>query len=319
VSGVSPSVVLLAKPANPDAVSLVAAAARLCRKPDSIKRLVEEPIPREQELRLFDAVMDAGHWSCLRHAVFVFGVEGVSRSYTHQHVRHGVGTAYEQQSQHFICEAEGDELEHVALSPQHMRVLDKRFEPTPIALIEGAPPSDALITSFPESDGDKARIIYEGTVRTAKQAYDDLVRLGLAHHEARQVLPNGAATRLIWTANLEAVLNFVGKRACRVNTAEIYKVATLVRDIVKAEVPPLERWLGPTCYTRGICYEGPRRFVKECGKPWGGKSVLWDRDFPKAITFITPKGWWADNHGAPQGSEHDQLPHSQLVQVGGKR
>ena len=273
----SPKVTLLASPKNPDAVALVSAAARLCRRPDSIKRLVEEPISVAEQTKLFNAVMEAGHWSCLRHAVFVFGVEGVSRSESHQHVRHGIGHSYEQQSQHFICEKKGTDLRHAELNHlDKVRAYGKSVGDTPEQIEERV--QDVLL-------------LYEDAVEVAKGAYDNMVMLGLPHHEARQALPNGAETRFIWTANLEAILNFVTKRACRVNTAEIYEVATQVRDIVKKEVPLLESWLGPTCYTRGVCYEGVKRYQSECGKPWGGQTVLWTPQFPREILVVSAKGY----------------------------
>lgn len=301
--GATPVVTLISYPKDPDALTLVATAARLCRKPDSIRRIMEDPISLGEKERLFKAVMEAGHWSCLRHAVFVFGIEGVSRSYSHQHVRHGVGTAYEQQSQHFICEEKGAPLPHVALN--HMDKVRAAMEE------EGAPPESAEM--FIEER-------YGALMELAKEVYDDLVATGLPHHEARQVLPNGAETRLIWTANLEAVLNFVTKRACRVNTAEITEVAVQTRNLVRGRVPQLEQYLGPTCYTRGLCYEGARRFVKECGRPWGGPTVLWTPTFPKEQVIVSAKGWWqvGDWGGISIGSKEDPMPHESLGDRGKK-
>lgn len=284
-----PYVHLLSKPQSPDAISLIAAAARLCRRPDSIARLLDNPIARAEEEKLVKAVLQAGHWSCLRHAVFVFGVEGVSRSESHQHVRHTAGHSFEQQSQHFICEKEGAQLEHVALN--HLDKVREKSGPRAVEDIQQS---------------------YEHLIQLSKALYDEMVISGLPNHEARQVLPNAAETRFIWTANLEAVLNFVSRRACRVNTAEILEVATQVRQIVKREVPMLEPYLGPTCYSRGVCYEGKNRYQAECRKPWS-TCVLWDDKFPRVTTYVSARGWWesGDFGGPGVGSPEEPRPYEE--------
>ena len=102
-----PVVSLLSQPIKPDAVSIVAAAARLCRRPTTIQDLAHRTIPRREEIKLVKTILRSRHLSCLRHVNLVFGIEGVSRSFSHQMVRHTAGHSYEQQSQHFICENPG--------------------------------------------------------------------------------------------------------------------------------------------------------------------------------------------------------------------
>jgi thymidylate synthase (FAD) len=43
-----------------------------------------------------------GHGSVFEHASIVFQVAGVSRSLTHELIRHRVGTAYSQESQRYV-------------------------------------------------------------------------------------------------------------------------------------------------------------------------------------------------------------------------
>lgn len=288
-----PQVSLLSRPKNPDAVSLCAAAARLCYRPASIRMLKEDAIPRGEEERLFLKVVQSRHWSCLRHANFVFGLEGVSRSFSHQLVRHTVGHSYEQQSQHYILYKEGRAL--------------------PVVDLNRLPRDD---------DGAKSELIgaiYEASAQGSKRAYDRLVKLGLPREEARQVIPNGAETRLIWTANLNAVLWMVQVRACRVNCEEILEVAVQVRKLMVQEVPLLEPFLGPTCYTQGVCFEGAKRFSEQCRKPWQ-TCALWDQGFPRRVTYVSPRGWWqtgAYGRVMVGGSPDEPLPYDDGLVGGG--
>jgi thymidylate synthase (FAD) len=280
-----PSVSVLSYPKDPDAVALCAAAARLCYRPASIRMLREEKIPREEQERLFLKVVRSGHLSCLRHANFVFGLEGVSRSFSHQLVRHTVGHAYEQQSQHFITERAGEPLSRCDLDEV------PKEEPRRSAIYK----------------------LFDEAVDFSKRVYTTMVEYGLPNHQARQVLPNATETRLVWTANLNALLWFVQVRACRVNTPEIREVAGQVRVILKDHVPILEPFLGPTCYTRGVCYEGSQRFLEECRAPWS-TCVLWDEDFPRRVRYVSVKGWW-ENVGlgcGVTGSSADPRPWEEM-------
>jgi thymidylate synthase (FAD) len=118
--------------------------------------------------------------------------------------------------------------------------------------------------------------------------YMHLVNAGIRLEDARQVLPNACETQLVWTANLEAIMNFVKARACRVNCKEITDLAIAVRRLVIEDFPEMKEHLGPTCYTMGLCFEG-QKYYKECNKPWKNPAVLWTPEFPAKIEFIGSK------------------------------
>ena len=46
--------------------------------------------------------MVTGHGSTIEHVVFTFGISGVSRTLSHQLVRHRAGVAFDQQSQRYV-------------------------------------------------------------------------------------------------------------------------------------------------------------------------------------------------------------------------
>ena len=64
-------------------------------------------IAKAKTKKLLKKILDLGHESPLEHAVFTFGIEGISRACTHQLVRHRIAS-YSQQSQRYVDEKEFD-------------------------------------------------------------------------------------------------------------------------------------------------------------------------------------------------------------------
>src|SRR5213078_1170344 len=61
-------------------------------------------------------ILEVGHGSVLEHAVFNLIVAGVSRSFTHELIRHRAGFGYSQLSQRFVDEAECSFVEPDAIA-----------------------------------------------------------------------------------------------------------------------------------------------------------------------------------------------------------
>src|SRR3990172_5109443 len=57
--------------------------------------------PQAQQ-KLIQGVIESGHGSTIEHIVFTFGISGVSRTLSHQLVRHRAGVAFDQQSQRYL-------------------------------------------------------------------------------------------------------------------------------------------------------------------------------------------------------------------------
>lgn len=242
---VMPKVRLLRHTENPRA--LIATAGRLTytgKNPDTL----EESLTEEEISKTVLAILERKHLSCLRHVTFTFLVSGIGRACSHQMVRHTVGTAYEQRSQHYKIE--------------------KDFN---VVLPSGL-------------DIDQEAMYMEG-VQQSQFIYDSLIEQGVPRDEARQILPNGVETVLMVTMNLEAVYNFVKARACRVNTKEILQVAILIRNIVSKIIPEMAKHLGPPCWLSGMCYE-QAKFYSHCKKPWQSPTILVDPEFPKRIEYV---------------------------------
>src|SRR5579863_8154616 len=82
------------------------AAFRTCYSSDSPievwKKIRSEQISHEKIREFIGERLKTGHASPLEQIVFWFGIAGVSRSLSHQFVRHRIGISFEQQSQRYV-------------------------------------------------------------------------------------------------------------------------------------------------------------------------------------------------------------------------
>lgn len=247
----SPKLHLVWHTPNPRKVIAVAGRMTYSNQPAST---LQENISDDEIGRTVKAILERRHWSVLRHVSYCFIVEGVSRAFSHQLVRHTAGHAFEQRSQHYRTEKDPSYIQPDTIDPWAST--------------------------------------YQGSTAIAELTYNQLLAGGVPKEDARMILPTGIETQLIWTANLEAILNFVKTRACRVNTSEIMSIAVQVRNIVIKTFPEAGLYLGPTCWSTGICFEG-RKFDTVCKqRPWKRPVVVWGPEFPREIDLrcTTDKG-----------------------------
>ncbi len=207
---------LLTHTPNPEQV--VAAAARLCYSASSIGELLEKS-PRERE-KLLAKILSLGHLSVLEHASFTFGVEGISRACSHQLVRHRLAS-YSQQSQRYVSHQ----------------------EPFPAV----TPPS---IAERPELERRFADLLAE-----IHRTYSDFLAAGIPAEDARFVLPNAAATKIVITMNGRELRHFFNLRCCRRAQWEIRAMAVEMLRLVRRAAPLLFATAGPGCL-EGACPEG---------------------------------------------------------------
>lgn len=217
VTGPGMRVVLLRRTAEPE--TAVALAARLCYSPDRIDQL-EHGVDASSAAALIRRIVGLGHHSVLEHAVFSFGIEGISRAASHQLVRHRLAS-YSQQSQRYVAARE--DFEHVV------------------------PPA---IAERPELARAYARLM-----RACGTAYRELLEAGVPAEDARFVLPNAAATRLIVTMNARELRHFFQMRCCRRAQWEIRELAERMLGLARAAAPVLFEGSGPRCVI-GPCPEG---------------------------------------------------------------
>lgn len=157
--------------------------------------------------RLFRMIFRSKHLSTLEHLTFTFAIEGVSRTLLAQLTRHRVGFSFSVQSQRYVKLGSGDK------SGGFNYVVPHRVDVT-------------------------TREYFEEAMDAAQYAYDRLRKAGVPAEDARAVLPNAAATNLVMTANLRALLDFYSKRKPKRGAQhEITQLAEALRQAV-VEVEP---------------------------------------------------------------------------------
>ena len=140
--------------------------------------------------RYFANQREGGHGSVLEHATFSFLCYGISRSNTHEIVRHRAGTAYSQLSQRFVS---GRVLRFVE-RPEYVEhpALHKRFSER----------IDRAAEDYEQIADELLALQDEGDARLAAEARTD--RRKRVQQTARSVLPNETETLLVMSANVRA-------------------------------------------------------------------------------------------------------------------
>ena len=202
---------------SPHPEKISAMAAKLTHSKSKPEELASSS---EKELKaILEQVMGMGHTSVIEHACFTFAISGVSRSLTHQLVRHRIAS-YAQQSQRYV---------------------DLR-EPTFVI-----PPTIAKNKEMKDA--------YEKTMAVIWEQYNKLLEMNIPAEDARYVLPNGTCTNIIVTMNARSLLNFFELRCCLHAQWEIRELANHMLQEVKKVAPTIFKHAGPSCKSRGICTE----------------------------------------------------------------
>jgi thymidylate synthase (FAD) len=164
-------------------------------------------------------VMALGHTSVIEHASFTFAISDVSRSLTHQLVRHRIAS-YSQQSQRYVN-------------------LNEPCYVIPPTIEKNA----------------KMKKAYEGTMRVIWDQYNKLLEMRIPAEDARYVLPNATCTNIMVTMNARSLLNFFELRCCLHAQWEIRLLANKMLSEVKKVAPVIFKNAGPSCKTKQICPE----------------------------------------------------------------
>jgi len=76
---------------TPNPEKVIASAAKLCYSAVGIDE-IQQGLNEEKINKFLNTLMSYGHESPIEHVSFTFAVEGVSRSLTHQLVRHRIAS-----------------------------------------------------------------------------------------------------------------------------------------------------------------------------------------------------------------------------------
>ncbi len=166
-----------------------------------------------------DHILEVGHGSVLEHAVWNFVFTGVSRTLTHELVRHRAGWAFSQLSQRYVDESVAEYVEPDVI---------------------GDDPELHALWLDAVSHAHRAYVrLVERLTDKFKDEPDKTQRRKLARQAARSVLPNATETKIFVSANARALRHFIEMRASRFAEVEIRKLALKVLEIMQAEAPHL--------------------------------------------------------------------------------
>ena len=193
----------------PDSSQLCKTAGQTCYMSFGPKRT-----KNEDAAAYFGRLTSAGHGSVLEHANFSFLLYGVSRSVTHELVRHRAGVGFSQVSQRFVAgsvlrfverpEYQGDEELH--------RLFEERADR---AAAEYGQMADRLLE---RQEGGNSMLSADYKTDARKKV----------QQTARSLLPNETEAPMVFTGNVRALRHIVEMRADAHAESEIRNLAVRI-------------------------------------------------------------------------------------------
>jgi thymidylate synthase (FAD) len=193
-----------------DGEKLAEFAGRLC--------YMSQKNPASRATREYlENIKKQGHGSVLEHANYSLLLEGVSRSLTHELVRHRAGFAFSQLSQRYVDESEANFV-------------------VPPAIV-----GDEILLKEWRAQIDEAQRSYVRLVEHLMERYgwvaDKVHRRKMAREAARGVLPNSTETKIVVTANARAWRTMLELRSSEGAELEIRRCAVAMIRMLSKESP----------------------------------------------------------------------------------
>ena len=193
-----------------DGERLAEFAGRLC--------YMSQHNPAKRETREYlENIKKQGHGSVLEHANYTILFEGVSRSLTHELVRHRAGFAYSQLSQRYVDESQASFV-------------------IPPAIVGDAKLEEAWRTQVESAQTTYVSLVSELMERYAWVA-DKVHRRKMAREAARAVLPNATETKIVVTGNARAWRTMLELRSSEGAEMEIRRMAIAALRLLQSEAP----------------------------------------------------------------------------------
>jgi len=162
-------------------------------------------------------ILKQGHGSVFEHAVYVVLIEGISRSCSHELVRHRAGFGYSQLSQRYVDES------HAAFVMPPAIQGDARMEAEWTAQVEAA--QRAYVQAV------------ERLMEKYESVADKVHRRKMAREAARSVLPNATEVKIVVSANIRAWRTMLELRLGEGAELEIRRMAVAALRLLSTEAP----------------------------------------------------------------------------------
>src|SRR2546428_7781906 len=170
-----------------DPLTKLYGAYRTCYTPKTPREVWDDiaagSVSREKIAQCVEERLKAGHISPLEQVVFWFGISGVSRSLSHQFVRHRIGISFEQQSQRYVRFTGKNEERLEYVMPESWREAGRAAE-------------------------------FEKLMEEITRVYREAVGAGIPAEGARIALPNAAPTTFQTMGKFAVLLRTAHLRLC---------------------------------------------------------------------------------------------------------
>ncbi len=164
-------------------------------------------------------ILRQGHGSVFEHSTYVVLIEGISRSCSHELVRHRAGWGYSQLSQRYVDES------HAA------------FVMPPA--VQGDPALEAEWTAQVQAAQTAYVAAVERLMARSADMTDKVHRRKMAREAARSVLPNATEVKIVASANVRAWRTMLELRLGEGAEAEIRRMAVACLRVLQQESPAL--------------------------------------------------------------------------------
>ncbi|MDO4687018.1 MAG: FAD-dependent thymidylate synthase [Corynebacterium sp.] len=161
-------------------------------------------------------IIEVGHMAVLEHATATIYIRGISRSATHELVRHR-HFSFSQLSQRFVHDGQASVVVPplIAQDPELLSLFDRCVEESRFAFED----------------------LLDGLEKKLADEPNALLRRKQARQAARAILPNATESRIVVTGNYRAWRHFIAMRATEHADVEIRCVAVECLKVLQQQAP----------------------------------------------------------------------------------
>ena len=194
-------------------------------------------------------ILEMEHGSVLEHSTLSFIITGVSRSLTHELVRHRAGIAFSQESQRYVDMANVN----FVMPPLLLNAIDgdltcgeaEEWLNEQMAGVQSYNKWQSYLTDYLGEQVENGSIALDPDIASSfnsweKKVHKQLTRvLKRANEAARASLPNSTETKLLCTANLRTLRHFIMLRGGDPADLEIRRLAVVIARRCKEFAPTI--------------------------------------------------------------------------------
>lgn len=202
-----------------NAEELIEFSGRMCYQSFEVGHNPNISMVRKDSSNYLNNIIKSGHGSVLEHGWMTFAIVGVSRVFTHELVRHRVGTAFSQESLRYVRPK--GRLDKIIDDDWNFLTEDERCK------------LNDYLTAVENMYEELAKKYIDDLPKSEKNFDLKKMRSSLF----RRILPIGIPTSIVLSANLRTLRHLLEMRTARFAEIEIRRVFNMIGDICKIEHP----------------------------------------------------------------------------------